>query len=95
MKTYIERPIITEKTLEKATKGIFTFACLKEARKEDIKSEVEKTFEVHVLDVHTMIMHGKTRRTGKRRTPLKHSDWKKAIVTLKPGEKISLFDVQS
>jgi ribosomal protein L23 len=40
-------------------------------------------------------MHGKTSRTGKRRTPLKHSDWKKAFVTLKSGEKISLFDVQA
>jgi large subunit ribosomal protein L23 len=95
MKLLIEKPIITEKSLENANRGVFTFACLKQAHKDDIKKEIEKTFDVHVVEVRTVIMHGKTSRTGKRRTPLKHSDWKKAFVTLKSGEKISLFDVQA
>jgi large subunit ribosomal protein L23 len=94
MKVLVQRPIITEKSMERANKGVFTFACLKEARKEEIKKEVERVFGVHVLEVRTMVMHGKTHRTGKRRTPVKTSDWKKAFVKLKEGEKISLFDVQ-
>lgn len=89
----IKKPLITEKSLGRAHTGVYTFEVKKSADKNEIKSEVEKLFGVHVVSVRTVVMHGKTRRVGKRRTESKASDWKKAFITVKSGEKIELFDV--
>ena len=83
----IKKPLVTEKgTRLKEKKGVYIFAVDKNANKNLIKQAVEKNFNVKVSKVATLIMHGKTRRvrlmTGER------SDWKKAYVTLKQGQKI-------
>jgi large subunit ribosomal protein L23 len=60
------------------------------ANKNQIKKAVEKTLNVKVLTVRTLRMKGKTKRIG--RFQGKRPDWKKAIVTLAPGEKVEFFE---
>lgn len=60
--------------------------------KTTIKDLIEKTFKVNVLSVRTMRVHGKDYRTGKKGLHAKQTDHKKAIVTIKPDQKIELFD---
>jgi large subunit ribosomal protein L23 len=93
MNHVIKRPIITEKSVGNAAKGVYTFEVHKDARKQEIGKELSRMFNVTVTEVRTAVMHGKTHRVGKRRTELKSSDWKKVFITLKKGEKIDLFDV--
>ncbi len=90
---HIRRPIITEKSLSLAGRGWYTFAADVRARKEDIASDIAKLYAVNVVAVRTISMHGKMRRSGKRMTMTKKSDWKKALVMLKSGQKIDAFEV--
>jgi large subunit ribosomal protein L23 len=87
----IVRALITEKGTvlrEKNNKYIFQVAL--EANKIDIKRAVEKMFNVHVTNVRTMTVPGKEKRLGRF---LGHRpDWKKAVVSLKQGEAIELFE---
>ena len=87
------RPIITEKSLGMAQKGWYTFAVKELDRKENISVLVKKLFNVDVVNIRTIKMHGKTRRVGKALRTVRHEDWKKAIVQLKKGQKIDVFDV--
>lgn len=89
----IIRPIITEKTMKEAKNGKCSFEVLKEADKVRIKNAVEKKFSVQVTGVTTLIVKGKTKRIGKRRVETVRTSWKKAVVTLKKGQKIDMFDV--
>ena len=86
----IVRPVITEKSNDEMQSGKYTFEANKKATKVQIANEVEKLFEVKVLNVNTMIVKGKTKRV--RYVEGKTSDWKKAIVTIdtNPGEKTYL-----
>ena len=87
----IIRPVITEKSTdlrEKANHIVFEVAM--DAGKVEIKKAVEALFKVKVLGVHTVKVRGKTRRVG--RHVGRKSDWKKAIVKLKPGDTISIFE---
>lgn len=86
-------PIITEKSMLDAGNGKFTFKVDRFSTKEDIKKVVEKKFKVHVTNVSTSILKGKSIRTGTRRTERKLIPTKKAIVTLKKGEKIGMFEL--
>lgn len=94
MNNTILRPIITEKSTANSSRGLYTFEVAKSADKIEIKKEVERLFKVHVADVRTVVMHGKSHRVGKRRTEVSRNDWKKAFVTLVKGESISLFDIK-
>ena len=87
------RPIITEQSLTAAQQGKFTFLVELEAGKDAVKKEVESTYAVHVTDVATVIVKGKVKRVGKKRTEKKVGKYKKAVVTLKKGEKIDAFDL--
>ena len=82
----IERPLITEKSVRLSQQGRYSFRCKNSANKITIRSAVEQAYDVKVADVNTLIVKGKTKRTGKGR-PGRTSDWKKAIVTLEPGDK--------
>jgi large subunit ribosomal protein L23 len=83
----IKRPIITEKGLDqKEEKGILCFEVDVRANKRDVKLAVEKLFKVKVDSVKTLNFFGKERRRG-RYSGYK-SDWKKAYVKLKAGEKM-------
>ncbi|MBI2909908.1 MAG: 50S ribosomal protein L23 [Chloroflexi bacterium] len=86
----LRRPIVTEKTTSLQAQNKYAFEVVKGANKPLVKEAVERAFNVTVEDVNIMIVHGRMRRIGKHRgmTP----SWKKAIVTLKQGHKIELFE---
>ncbi len=86
----ILRPLITEKAQSITGLGKYAFAVDRRANKLQVKEAVEATFDVKVKAVNTCMMKGKVRRYGRNAT--KQPDWKKAIVTLAPGDKIELFE---
>ena len=87
----IVRPVVTEKSTDLGESDKYVFEVASDANKNEVKQAVEKFFGVKVLDVHTMNMKGKPKRLG--RYMGRRKDWKKAIVTVNPGDKIDLFDV--
>jgi large subunit ribosomal protein L23 len=93
MNHIIHKPLISEKSLTLAAKGWFTFAVDSSVNRIEISHAVEKFYNVHVTNIRTITMHGKTRRVGKRMMTTRAQNWKKAIVRLKDGEKISAFEV--
>ncbi len=88
----ILKPIITEKSFSDAQKGVFTFGVEKSANKNEISKTIENMFNVHVLDITTVVHKGKKRIAGKKRKVITQPDSKKARVRLAKGEKIDLFD---
>ena len=87
----LKRPLITEKaTLMKDVVNAVSFAVDSRANKKQIQEAVEKLFKVKVVDVKTMNVPGKTKRRG--RTVGRRPGWKKAVVMLKPGDKIEFFE---
>jgi large subunit ribosomal protein L23 len=86
----LRRPLITEKNTELQAQSKYVFEIAEEANKPLVKQAVEKAFKVKVTGVNVVTVPGKTRRVGRRQvlTP----SWKKAIVTLKPGDKIEFFE---
>ncbi len=87
----VRRPLITEKsTLQKEMHNQLAFEVDRRANKIEIKKAVERIFKVRVKDVRTMNYRGKQKRLG--RTVGRKPHWKKAIVTLQPGEKIEFFE---
>ena len=84
------RPIITEKTTVRTGAGKYVFEVDVRANKNQIKDAVQIAFNVRVQEVNTMVMKGKPKRFGRKVT--NRPDWKKAIVTLVPGDKIELFE---
>ncbi len=87
----IKRPILTEKTtIQKEEANKITFEVDRKANKIEIKQAVEKIFKVKVVDVNTMMVRGKVKRVGRFKG--KRPDWKKAVVTLKPGEQIPFLE---
>jgi len=87
----IERPLLTEKSVAGSGLGKYTFRVRKTSNKIEIAKAVEKVFNVKVNAVNTMIVKGKKKRLG-RHPEGRTADWKKAIVTLKPGHKIEVFE---
>lgn len=87
------KPLITEKAMREAQLGRFTFAVAKGANKAEIGRAVKEAFKVDPIAVQTVTMPAKTRRSGKSRQEVEGRPWKKAIISLKPGQKIDLFDV--
>ncbi len=87
----IKRPLNTEKTnIQKEIANQVTFEVDRRANRIEIKRAIETTFKVRVAGVQTMQIKGKTKRRG--RIVGKRRDWKKAIVTLMPGERIDFFE---
>ncbi len=84
------RPIVTEQSTLLQERGKYVFEVQKGANKADVKAAVEKVFEVTVLDVNTMTIKGKSKRFGPR--PVTRPNWKKAVVTLRAGDTIQLFE---
>ena len=82
----IREPLITEKSTGKSEQGKYCFKVHPSAGKIQIKNAVEKAYSVTVKKVHTMNVRGKMKRV--RYQPGFTSKWKKAIVTLKSGDKI-------
>jgi large subunit ribosomal protein L23 len=84
------RPIITEKTTVLTGLDKYVFEVDIRANKNQIKEAVQVAFNVRVAEVNTMTMKGKPKRFGRR--VVDRPDWKKAVVTLVPGDKIELFE---
>ncbi len=89
----IVRPVISEKSMQQAALGKFTFRVANKAHKGMIKKAIERKFKVNVVGISTNIVKGKKSRIGTRRIEMLKSPWKKAIATLEKGQKIALFDV--
>jgi large subunit ribosomal protein L23 len=84
------KPIITEKTTALMEDGKYTFRVPLAATKVEIRKAVETVFDVKVKSVNTMRYEGKLKRMGRYQG--RRSDWKKAVVTLMPGETIEFFE---
>jgi large subunit ribosomal protein L23 len=82
--------LITEKATSLKDKDKYAFEVANRATEAQIKEAVEKAFKVKVSKVNVMTVPGKTRRFGRRQVT--GSPWKKAIVTLEPGHKITFFE---
>jgi len=90
-RSIIRKVLITEKgTLMRETLRQYFFEVARDANKIEIKRAVEHVFHVKVDSVQTMQMRGKMKR--QTRFAGRRNDWKKAIVTLKPDQKIELFE---
>jgi len=88
---FLKRPPATEKLDRmRDRENKFAFEIDLKANKTEVKQAVEQLFKVKVLDVKTSIVRGKFRRIG--RSEGRRPNWKKAIVTLKEGDAIQLFE---
>jgi large subunit ribosomal protein L23 len=93
MKEYdiIRGPVVTEKTtLQKELNNQLTFKVDRRANRVEIKDAVERNFNTRVRQVRTIQVKGKVKQRGKILG--KRKDWKKAIVTLMPGQRIDFFE---
>jgi large subunit ribosomal protein L23 len=87
----IRGPVVTEKTtLQKELNNQVTFKVDRRANRVQIKSAVEKNFNTKVKQVRTIQVKGKVKQRGK--IIGKRPDWKKAIITLMPGQRIEFFE---
>ena len=87
----IKRPLVTEKTTnQKDSYNQVSFEVDRKANRIEIRRAIEKVFNVRVVRVQTMQIKGKTKRRGYILG--KRKDWKKAIVTLMPGERTDFFE---
>jgi large subunit ribosomal protein L23 len=84
------RPVVTEKSTLQQEQAKYTFEVAPGATKFAVKEAVENAFNVKVLSVNTMRVQVRTKRFGAR--PVLGRTWKKAVVTLQPGNKITLFE---
>lgn len=87
----LRRPIVTEKTtLQKEDANQVVFKVQRDANKIEIRRAVEKLLGVEVTAVNTAVYRGKIKRMGRHFG--KRSNWKKAVVTLAPGQEVEFFE---
>jgi len=86
----LRRPLVTEKNTAMQMQGKYVFEVADRANKAQVKEAVETAFKVEVIQVNVMTVHGKRKRMGRRE--VQKPSWKKAVITLKPGDKIELFE---
>jgi large subunit ribosomal protein L23 len=84
------RPIISEKSTMLLPLHQYSFEVSKEANKMQIREAVELAFKVNVLNVNVIHVPGKMRRMGRHRGYT--SSWKKAVVTIRPDQRIEIFE---
>ena len=84
------KPLISEKSYDLTNQRKYTFKVDKRSTKPQIRQAIEEIFKVGVTDVNTLNMQGKMKRQGWARG--RRPDWKKAIVTLREGDKIEIFE---
>lgn len=89
------QPVITEKSLMLAQTGnAYTFEVDRGVTKEQVKHAVEALYGVNVTSVNTIFGHRSLKLTGRRRMKRVQPKLKKAVVTLKQGQTIEIFDIQ-
>ena len=84
------RPVVSEKSYEQITQNRYTFKVHQNAHKTQIRQAVEQLFEVKVVNVNIVKVQPKPKRRGV--TKGERHGWKKAIVQLKQGDKIEIFE---
>jgi large subunit ribosomal protein L23 len=89
---FIKRPIVTEKAVSAAETGKYTFEVDIKASKAEVMRELKRLYNVDPLEAKIMVMPGKRVRISKTFRFTKTLKWKKAVVSLKSGQKIDLFD---
>ena len=85
------RPLITEKATRLHGENKYAFEVQKHANKAQVREAIEKGFDVKVTAVNMMVMKGKSHRVRGNRMKA-GQDWKKAVVTLAPDDKLELFE---
>lgn len=85
----LRRPLITEKNTALGEQNKYSFEVAKDANKIQIRQAVEALFNVDVTAVNTSNVRGKMRRVRQSRGMTR--SWKKAVVTLRPGQRIDIF----
>lgn len=89
----LKKPVITEKSIGLANReNTYTFKVDPRANKHQIKEMIEDLYEVEVIRVNTSTRNPQVKKTGRRRLPKRQGRIKKAMVTLKEGDTIELFD---
>ena len=93
----ILRPVVSEKSIDESGRGKYTFAVHDKANKIQIKTAIEQLYEkekVTVVSVNVLTTKAKEKRRGTRRGRITGytTPWRKAIVTLAPGQKIEFFE---
>lgn len=94
IKQILIRPVITEKAEKLSTKrNQYTFLVAKDCNKIEVSNAIEKMYNVSVNAVNTIMMPGKAKSRNTRNAVIKGKkpSYKKAIVTLKPGDEINIF----
>jgi large subunit ribosomal protein L23 len=93
LRDVLKKPLITEKSMLQTSLGKVTFLVDRRATKREIAQAVEKFFKVKPISVRTINLAGKTKRSLKTRQSVFIPGQKKAIITLKKGDKIDIFEV--
>ena len=93
MKLTVLAPIITERSMALVKQNKFSFRVVTDADKEAIRKAIKTQFNVDPISIETVIQKGKSQRVGVRRTEKRRAAYKKAVVTLKSGQKIDIFDL--
>ena len=93
----ILRPVISEKSIDESGRGKYTFAVHDKANKIQIKAAIEELYkkeQVTVVAVNVLTSKAKEKRRGTRRGQIvgHTTAWRKAVVTLAPGQKIQFFE---
>ncbi len=90
----IIRPVISEKSMDESQRGKYTFRIHDDASKIQVKAAVEELFKVQVTGVNVLTTKAREKRRGTRRGRIVGwtTPWRKAIVTLAPGQKIEFFE---
>ncbi len=91
------RPVISEKSIDESNRGKYTFAVHPDANKIQIKAAIEELYKqekVTVVSVNVLTKRPREKRRGTRRGRVvgHTSAWRKAVVTLAPGQKITFFE---
>jgi len=94
LKNVLKGPVITEKSLQDTAGGKFTFRVDRRATKTQVAQAVKRFFQVTPVSVAIMNVKGKSRWVRGQRKKTFLPAWKKAVVTLKEGEKIDVFETE-
>ncbi|HUA95799.1 MAG TPA: 50S ribosomal protein L23 [Acidimicrobiales bacterium] len=90
--TVLRRPVISEKSYSLMNNNVYVFVVDRHANKLDVRQAVEQAFGVRVEKVNTMNRKGKATRNRRTNTTGRRPDTKRAVVTLRAGDKIDLFE---
>ncbi|OQA04551.1 MAG: 50S ribosomal protein L23 [bacterium ADurb.Bin400] len=93
MNKVLKKALISEKSFQQVADSKYTFLVDPRASKETIAALCNELFGVSVVDINTATYKGKVKRT--KQGSGKRSNFKKAVVTVKPGDKIDLFEIET